>query len=188
MALEKVFRRLAFQLRRFSDRLRELEITVVTDKPPARDAAIVDNFECAVDDLRGWVQEALAQSAQAEKAVDHPIDLEVARRALSACQERLHRIDQIFASNFLSYDRVKDLTTFGTERRGEWPSWVTTVKQGIEQCRDPLESSNKAVAECWEEIAARIGTTSISVRTTAIGQNISRAATDDGELAAAEST
>ena len=72
MALDKTFRELPAQLRRLRDRLQELEVTVVEDRPPANDAAIVDNFEYAVDDLRGWVEEALQAAEEAKRAVDHP--------------------------------------------------------------------------------------------------------------------
>jgi hypothetical protein len=46
------------------------------------------------------------------------------------------------------------------------------VKQGIEQCREPLDLSTKALAGCWQEIAERVGSTSVSVQTTNIGQKI----------------
>src|SRR5215212_6905178 len=99
MPLEKTFRQLAVQLRRFRERLRELEITVVEDRPPTRDAAIVDNFECAVDDLTGWVEEALERAEQAERAVGHPPDVDAARHALVSCQERYQRMEQVFAAH-----------------------------------------------------------------------------------------
>ena len=111
---------------------------------------------------------------QAERAVGHPPDVDSARHALAACQERFQRIEQVFAAQLVSYEQVNDLTSFGKERRGEWPSWVTSVKQGIEHCRHPLEEAGKALAECWQEIAERAGMTSISVRTTSIGQKIVR--------------
>src|SRR5262249_23949763 len=154
---------LAREIRRLSDRLRELEITVVADRPPTRDAAIVDRFECAVDDMRGWVEEALAGAQQAERAVDHPPDLEAARRGLTVCQERFRRAERVFASSLISYESVADLTAFGKERTGEWPSWVASVKQGIDHCREPIDDAANALAACWEEIAGRVGLTSISV-------------------------
>jgi hypothetical protein len=46
------------------------------------------------------------------------------------------------------------------------------VKQGIEHCRPPLDGSRERLAECWQDMAERAGTTSISVRTTNIGQKI----------------
>jgi hypothetical protein len=172
MPLEKTFRELAVQLRRFRERVRELEITVVEDRPSTRDAAIVDNFECAVDDLTGWVAEALDQAEEAERAIGHPLDVGAARHALASCQERYQRMERVFSTHLVSYERVNDLTSFGSERRGEWPSWVTSVKQGIDHCRHPLEEAGKALADCWQEIAEHAGMTSVSVRNTNIGQKI----------------
>lgn len=170
MALEKTFRELSAQLRRLGDRLQELEVTVVEDRPPANDAAIVDSFEDAVADLRGWVEEALKAAEMAERAVEHPMDIDRARQTLTVCQERFHRIEKDFAVKLVSYERMKDLTSFGGERRSGWPSWVTSVKQGIEHCRQPLEDAGKALADCWQEIAERVGMTTISVRNTNVGQ------------------
>lgn len=172
MALEKTFRESSAQFGRLRDRLQELEVTVVEDRPPANDAAIVDNFEDAVDDLRGWVEEALKAAETAEQAVEHPMDIDRARRALTVCQERFQLIEKEFAANLVSYERMKDLNSFGSERRREWPSWVTSVKQGIEHCRQPIEDAGKALAECWQEIAERVGMTSVSVQTTSIGQKM----------------
>jgi len=97
-------------------------------------------------------------------------------------------IEQVFTANLVSYDRVSDLTTFGAERRGEWPSWVTSVKQGIDHCRFPLEEAGKALSECWQEIAERAGSTSISVQTTNIGQKIGRVVADGKEMVSEELT
>jgi hypothetical protein len=172
MPLEKTFRQLAVQLRRFRERIRELEITVVEDRPQTRDAAIVDNFECAVDDLTGWAKESLDQAEEAERAIGHPPDVSAARHALASCQELYQRMERVFSANLVSYERVSDLTKFGSERRGEWPSWVTSVKQGIDHCRHPLEEAGKALADCWQEIAEHAGMNSVSVRNMNIGQKI----------------
>jgi hypothetical protein len=182
MALEKTFRELPAQLRRLGDRLQELEVTVVEDRPAANGAAIVDSFEYAVDDLRGWVEEALQAAEEAEQAVGHPVDIGRARHALTICQERFHRIEKGFAANLVSYDCMKDLAGFSSERRGEFPSWATSVKQGVEHCMQPLEDAGKALAECWQEIAERVGMTSVSVQATNIGQKIVTKAAEGARL------
>jgi hypothetical protein len=181
MGLEKTFRAFTGELHRLHDRLRELRLTVVEDRPARNDAALVDNLEYAVEDLLGWVGESLQSAKAAERAVGHPVDLDRARHELTACQERIQRMDQVFSANLVSYERMKDLASFGSERRGEWPSWVTSVKQGIEHCRHPLETARGRLAECWQDIAERAGTTSISVRSTNIGQKITTPRAASGE-------
>jgi hypothetical protein len=166
MALEKTFRKLSTQLHRLHDRLQELRVTVVEDRPSSNDAVIVDRFEYAVEDLVGALAEITAAAKEAQQAVEHPVDMEQARRALTKCQEHFHKFEQSFNTNLVAYERMKDLTTFGDERKREWPLWVASVKQGIEQCREPVQSASKALAECWEEIAEKVGTSSILVRAT----------------------
>ena len=88
------------------------------------------------------------------------------------CQERFHRIEQEFSSGLASYEKLKDLTMLGSERRGEWIPWASSVKDGVGQCQQPLEEASRALAGCWQEIAERVGSTSVSVQTTNIGQKI----------------
>lgn len=176
MALEKTFRQLSAWLCRLCDRLEELQVTVVEDRPAQDDAVVVDRIENTVTDLLGWVKETIAAAKKAEAATGHPVDIDQARRSLAICQEKFHLVDRGFSAGLVSYERVSDLTGFGRERRGEWPSWVASVRQGIEHCRRPLEEAGGALAECWQEIAEKVGLPSVSVRTVAIGQKI-----DNGE-------
>jgi hypothetical protein len=164
MPLEKTFRKCSAHLRMLLDRVHELRLAAVVDRPEKNDAQVVDTLEYAVDDLMGWVSECLQAAADAQRAVAAPVDLDRARRALATCQEHLQKAEKTFASDLVSYDRQKDLTAFGSERRGEWPSWVTSVKQGIEYCRKPLEGVRRSLDECSQDIAERAGMTALSVQ------------------------
>jgi hypothetical protein len=174
MALEKTFRDLTKQLRMLNDRLEELRVTVVEDRPAKNDAVLVDSLEDAVTDVLGWLNEAIQSSVRAERAIKHPLDLEQARQSLSRCQELFHQADQVFRASLVSYERLQELSGFARERGGEWAAWFSGVKQGCQQCPQPLEEARRALAECWQEIAEKAGTTSISVRTTNIGKKIAR--------------
>src|SRR5713226_5228658 len=96
-------------------------------------------------------------------------DVDRARRALASCQERFHRVARRFATDLISYERIADLTSLGLERRGEWRAWSRGVKDAIEGCRHPLDQAADALFECWQEIGERVGTTSVSVRSTIDG-------------------
>lgn len=190
MALERTFRDLSERLMRLRDRLRELRLSVVEDRPPKRDGAVVDHFEYAVEDVLGWLEETIEAAGLAGRAVSPPVDLEAARTNLALCQERFHRITNCFTASLMSYQRISELTSFGRERRGEWPSWVTSVRLGIEHCGPPLEEAGKALAECWQEIAERVGSTSVSIRTENVGQKVCNGdekGSTHGSLAATES-
>lgn len=170
MPLEKTFREFSIRLHRLQERVQEVRLTVMEDRPPGQDAQIVDNFEYGVEDILGYLNETLQFARSAERAVAPPINLDQARYGLANCQERFHRMETVFSTNITSYERLKDLAAFANEHR-RWQPWVTSLKQGIEHCVQSLEIARTTLAECWQEVAER-GGTSVSVRTTNIGQKI----------------
>src|SRR5437762_8097671 len=106
MALEKTFQELSKQFRRFRDRLLEMRLTVVEDRPETNEPAIVDDFEDTVEDLRGWLEDALGAAIEAERGVGHPLDLQATQRSLGRCRERFDRIEERFSSGLASYERL----------------------------------------------------------------------------------
>lgn len=170
MALETVFRELSLSLHRLHDSLNALHATT-GDTPPRDESALADGLENAVLDMVGTLHEARKAAMQARKAVGHPTNLDSARRALTTCQERFHRLEQLFASELVSYEKLKELARLSSERRA-WIPWASTVKVGIEQCREPLEQTSRALAACWEELAERLGMVNISMQATTVGQQI----------------
>lgn len=168
MALEATFRQLTVSLHQLHDGLNALHLTM--GDTPNDESALADGFESAVDDMIGTLQEARKSSLQASSAVSQP-DLDRARRALTHCQERFHRVEQMFASELVSYEKLTELARLGAERR-LWGPWASTVKLGIEKCREPMEQASLALAACWGELAERLGTTAVSVRNTVVGQKV----------------
>jgi hypothetical protein len=172
VALEATFRGLCFCLHQLHDAVNELQVTL-GDKPPDDESALADGLETAVLDIMGTLHEARKAALNARRAVGHPLNLDQARRALTICQQRFHQIEQQFASDLVSYEKLKELARLGSERRA-WLPWANTVKQSIEQCRQPLEEASKTLAACWQELAERLGMVNFSVRS--IGQQIKMAA------------
>jgi hypothetical protein len=170
VALEATFRDLTVCLHKLHDALNELQVTL-GDKPIDDESAVADDVETKVLDAMGTLHEARKAALNTRRAVGHPVDLDRARRALTLCQERFHRIEQQFASDLVSYEKLKELDRLGNERRA-WLPWSSTVRQGIEQCRQPLEQTSAALAACWQELAERLGTMSISMQATNVGQQI----------------
>jgi len=181
MALEATFRDLSRQLRMLYDMLLALRLTVGEDKPLKGEASLVDQLEDTILDVMGALDECLKTAVVAQKSVGHPLDLDRARRALTACQDQFHRMERQYCDSLASYEKLKDLASLGRDRRGEWLAWAGSVKDGVEQCRQPLDGARKALACCWQEIAERVGTSSVSVRTSNIGQKFvtKTAAPDD---------
>jgi hypothetical protein len=178
VALEATFRELHSRLKNLQDNLLALRLTVAEDKPPKGEAALVDQFEDSILDAMGLLEGCLNSSRVAQKAVGLPLDMDRARRALTTCQERFHLAAQRFSEELISYEKLRDLASLSQTRGREWTSWAGSVKHGLEQCRQPIDSVGKALSACWQEIAERIGTTSISVQATNIGQQITTDTTE----------
>jgi hypothetical protein len=171
VALEATFRELQVSLHKLHDALNTLQVGL-GDKPLNDEAALADGLENTVLDAMGVLQEARKAALNARTAVGPPVDLDRAWRALTICQERFHDIEQQFANDLVSYDKLRELARLGNSRGGEWLSWAGSTKRSIEECRPPMEEVSRNVARCWQEIAEHGGATSVSVRTTNIGQRI----------------
>lgn len=170
MTMEATFRQLSVALHKVDDAFSALGVTG-GDTPPYDETALADALENAVLDMMGTLHETREFALQAQSAVVYPKDLESARHALTQCQGHFHRIEQQFAADLVSYEKMKELARLGNERRG-WLPWVNSIRQGIEQCRQPLEEASTALASCWQELAERLETVSISMKVTTVGQQI----------------
>jgi hypothetical protein len=170
MALQATFRQLTVCLHQLHDGLNMLHVTM-GDTPHNDESALADGLENAVIDMIGTLHDARKSAMQARRSTDYPVDLDRARRALTVCQERFHRVVQLFTSELVSYEKLTELARLGSERRA-WHPWTSMVKLGIEQCQDPIEQTTRALAACWEELAERLGTVNISMHATNIGQKI----------------
>jgi hypothetical protein len=182
VALEATFRKVHRQLKKLQENLHALHLTVAEDKPLRGEAALVDQFEDSILDTMGLLDECLNASYAAQKAVEHPLDLDRARRALSTCQECFHRAERRFSDELVSYEKLRDLASVSEKRGREWASWASSVKHGLEQCQQPIDAASKALVACWQEIAERVGTTNMSVRATNIRQQVRAGATESRGL------
>jgi hypothetical protein len=181
MALEATFRDLLVGLQKLYDSVNALQVTA-GDKPLKDASALADGFEDEVLEMMGSLHECRKAASSARVAINHPLDLDRARRTLTISQDSFQRIERQFASNLVSYEKLKELVRLAGQRPGEWRAWATSIKHGIDECRPAMEYVSSALARCWQEIAEHAGGTSVSVRTTNIGQKISSkpSATDLG--------
>jgi hypothetical protein len=170
MALEATFRELTISLSKLRDVVNALQITL-EDKPEHDEAAVADDLIDQTLELLGFVHEARRAALRAKRSLGHPPDIDQARRALTLCHERFHQVEQKFSVNVVSYEKLKELARIGG-RGQEWAAWSRGTKEGIEQCRRPLEESSKVLAACWQELVESGGRTSIYVRTQNLGQKI----------------
>src|SRR5215208_4329723 len=118
MALDAVFDALCARLAGLREALTGLRTTAVEDRPLRDDAALVDAFGDAAEDLLGWLEGALEAALEARAALSWPPDLDAAGRALAACQERCNRIATRLQLDLLSYERIGELLRLGRVRGG----------------------------------------------------------------------
>jgi hypothetical protein len=172
MAIEKTFRTLQVELGKLREALEALSTTVDEDRPTPDAIAVTARLGDSVLAIRGTIEDARAAAAQAVQAVTHPMDTERARRALAACQEQFHRFAGQFFSDLTSYDSIEDLMSVSRERGHHWERWVSVVRQSLDQCRVLADEVRDALFLCWQELAEKLGTGSVSVQNTTIGQQI----------------
>jgi len=185
VALETTFDDLRTRLRHLDDMFGALCVTVVEDRPLERrlaggvDGQVAAPVERAGDkvlEVNGWIAGAVESATDCSRAAAHPVDIEGARRALTACHEKFSRAAQEFSSELVSYERIAELMEFGEDRGGEPRAWTTGVIAALEQCRAPMNDVSHALFLCWQELTERLGIGGVSVQTTTIGQHIRGAA------------
>jgi hypothetical protein len=124
----------------------------------------------------------LAAADDASRTVAYPLDGERARRALTLCQQQYQRFAHAFSFELAGFDRLDDLTSVAKKRGRGWLDWTGVVRQALEQCKMLLEEIADGLFLCWQELAERIATTTVSIRNTSIGQQVSSAELHNDEM------
>jgi hypothetical protein len=172
MTLEASFQVLNLRFQALCDAVFSLHLTVGEDKPLSGEGALVDYVSNAVEDLLASLQAGESAARQGRQAVAYPTDLQTARHSLVVCQQNFNDLSYRLASDLLSYERLAELTAFGSERGGEWFPWSNALREALECCRQPAFDVTQALFLCWQEIAERTGVNGVSVNATNIGQMI----------------
>lgn len=170
MALETTFRDLWARLNDLIEVLNEFHVSVGFT-PPHDETAVADDLGEASLHLIGILHESLGPVVQARQAVSIHPDLDRARKALAISQEYFNQFERDFPALLASYKQLTELARLAIERP-EWTHWTANMKQGIEDCREPMAAVRMAIAACWQELAERVGMNSVSVHNTSIGQKI----------------
>ena len=173
MAIEHAVRDLLCQLRELQETLDALGRTADEDKPTKGDVIVASILSDAVLAGCGFLEEARQAAEEVHRAVLDSWDTGHARRALIRCQKRFHRFAGHFAAELGSCDRIDDVRSVDKERGQAWLSWATVVTGALAQCRELMEEVRNALFLCWQELTERMSVTSVSVRTTNIGQQFS---------------
>ena len=138
MAIETAFASLEQEMSHLCDALLALRVTVVEDRPLDEGTLLVDALGDLAEELLAGAQEALVHARKG---------------ALPDCHEEVHRMQQRFAADLVSYERISEITRLGRSRGGEWKAWASSVRAGAEACRQPLDETGMALVACWREMA-----------------------------------
>lgn len=176
MAIEPVFLDLVRKFDALREALQGLALTAIEDRPAHGQVLLVERLGDLVEDLRGWAEEARAAAGQASDALHHPADFTLARRALSAANELVLRLERRFFDEAVAHGTVSELLRFSGQRGGEWQSWTRGTVQALDVCRVPLGELDQALLRAWQELGERLGARSLTVQTNSIGQQITAAA------------
>jgi len=177
MGFEAAFSILEAQLHRLAETLTGLHTTVVEDRPrrepaaPEDTPALVDILGDGAENLIGYTMEAISAAHDSRTAALHG-DMDGMRRALAACHERGDAVAQHLFAELVTYERIADLARVGRTRGGEWRAWARSVKQALDDCRQPLFDLQQAQLQCWQELAERSSRQSISIQTTGISHPV----------------
>jgi uridylate kinase len=152
MEREATLRELSVQLHKLSDSLDAIKV-VIGGQPQERKTELVDGLEGTVLDTMGILSEARKSALAVKKAIDDQKGPDEVRSALAECREHFQRAQQRFTKELGSRETLIQLAQLGNERGSEWKHWAASVKDAIEQCRQPLEEVNQALASCWRELA-----------------------------------
>ncbi len=181
MTIEATFNSLLGNFGALRESLQNLRLTVVEDRPLREGVVIVDRMGDAIDDLSGWLEEGSEGARQAAKAANYPFDGPRAIQGLRDASTRFVRIREKFFFGLASYPQVADLIRLGKSRGREWRAWSGSVKEALDQTGRAISELDQVLLGAWQELAERVSASSVSVRTTNIGQQISTANAETGK-------
>jgi hypothetical protein len=171
MALQSAFSDLVKRFERLLYVVSELAV-ILDPNPTTEEPHLVHLLWDSTVQLEAWAEEAVAAAKIAAGAAGYPLDIDRLRQQMIALQRTYNDISKIYVTELLANSSLAELSHAG--RRGDpLRRWSDVVTQSIVQCRQPMFEVAEALFLCWQEMVERIGMSSISVQTKAVGQEIS---------------
>jgi hypothetical protein len=153
MALQTSIDTLTSRLRSLADAVNRLRLTAVEDRPSGAEQMVLETVAATVEELNGWVAEALAEASAAGDALARNRDIDTVLRRLTACHERVNRLCGGALVGLVSYETHAQLARLARENGGEWPGWLATLRLGLDSCGPPHVAVQAALLESWREAA-----------------------------------
>ena len=185
MSLELAFELLSKRLESLRDEVEELGFNATDFFPPTRPGEKANGYEknqrppSPVETLgenaiavKGDLHEAIAAFKDAIAAARPPRDLQRAQAGLIDVSRYMNDAVDRFRKDIIEPTTLDVLSQMASELDGEWPEWLRQIKSIIYTIRDKFLEVWRALCQCWEELADKLSSGAVSVRTTNIGQQI----------------
>lgn len=158
MSLSTCLDTLIARLRALADAVNDLRLTAVEDLPAGSEQMVLETVAGSVEELTGWIFEALAEALAARDDLALRHDTGAALRRLAACHERVNRLSGRAWVGPVPYETYAELGRLAREHGGEWPGWLAMLRLGLESCGPPLFAVQAALLESWRD-AVPVATT-----------------------------
>lgn len=185
MSLELAFERLHNRLKSLIDEVEELRFNANDFFPPGhpdqktngdeheqRPPEPVETLGERAIALKGDLHEAFGALDKCAAAIRPPRDLQQAQAALIDVNRYLDDAVDRFRNEVTEPTSLQVLTQMAGDIGGEWPQWLAQINSIISTIRDKFLETWRALCQCWEELADKLSSAAVSVRTTNIGQQI----------------
>jgi len=185
MSLEVAFELLRNRLVSLSGEVEELRINATDFFPPVPSAgqpngghqsqrapSPVESLGENAMALHGDLREAFTTLEKGLSAIRAPRDLPQAQASLIDVNCYLGDAAGRCRNDITASMTLEGLSEVAEELGGGWPEWLTLVHKIIRTIGDKFMETWQALCQCWEELAEKLSTGGVSVRTTNIGQQI----------------
>jgi hypothetical protein len=122
--------------------------------------------------LSGDLREASTALEKGLTAIRAPRNLQQAQASLIDVNCYLNDAAGRCRNDINASMTLQVLSQVAKELGGGWPEWLTLVHTIIRTISDKFLETWQALCQCWEELADKLSSSSVSVQTTNIGQQI----------------
>jgi hypothetical protein len=122
-----------------------------------------------ITELEGKVASALKSCEKCRRRRTTAAD---ACRTFAVCQQHYNSLIARYVGQFMQFEAVQRLRRFGRQGHGNWRPWADNVEKALIRLRTPLLALGRALTKCWQEVADRVGESTVSVRAMNVGQEV----------------
>jgi hypothetical protein len=171
LALETAFRELQLRLRKLKDVFDAANVTL-GDGPLEDESPDTDSLKGNLSDAIAWVNDARRLALRARAASRSPIKVDQVRRYLGESQSIFQELEQLYYGDLVSHERLTYLERLGN-RGSERRAWIDSLKDALEQCRNPMQETSRAFVVCWQELT-EVLSVSLQLRPKSRGTKVKR--------------